>query len=214
MEKILTLFAVVILSTSLLVFALWWNTSRQFQLQTESFYNEVLRLEVGKSTGEDVWALVRSRQERTVGSFEPCHSGSPNCAGTIYFENFNKMKWLYRMHLATPMAFSFAFTVEDHKLKSRWLAMVFVPNGNEGAFVQEKSNTRAFPDQVFHRPEETYFRISGGYPSGYMGVFIAPGTPPDLRKLAYNFNFNCLAKPRGCSTYEQMLPVLGRRDLY
>jgi hypothetical protein len=83
-----------------------------------------------------------------------------------------------------------------------------------GAFVNEGVSRDYYPAPVLLDPQQKYFRIINGLPAGYVGVWLTPETPVDLRKLADDFNFGCLSKLGGCKTVDEMLSVLERKDLY
>lgn len=188
----------------------WWTTW-QTRRAAEQFFQAAQQLDIGGATANQVLSLVHSAHRRTNGGFAPCLSGEGECTGTVFFDNI----WLYRLHLAPAMAFACRFDIRDHKLQERWMEMVSSNDGRgeRGTFVHEGKGT-TFPGETLRNPEEAYFRVSGGHPSGYFGIFITPQTPLDLRRIAYNFNFACLSKLGGCRVYEDMLPALARKDLY
>jgi hypothetical protein len=192
----------------------WGYKITSNRLQAERFFTEALRLEIGKASADDALALVKSTGRRTDGGFVRCLSGAADCVGTVYFENYSKNSWPFRLHVATPMAFLCRFDVENHKLVARSFEIVHAEGANTGAFVREAGTTQLWPSEVQRVPQEKYFKISLGYPSGYSGVLVTPDAPADLRKLAYNLNFSCLSRLRGCKAAEEMLPTLNRKDLY
>jgi hypothetical protein len=79
-----------------------------------------------------------------------------------------------------------------------------------GVFIHEGSSAK---DEVAHTPQDKSFRITTTTQPETMGVIITPEAPPDLRRIVYSLNLNCLSKIGGCRTYEEMLPILKRRDL-
>jgi hypothetical protein len=185
-----------------------WKTKRD----AARFYKDALNLELGNATPDDVLKLARSTHGKLL-LFQPCLSGGGNCVGIVYFENL----WLHRLHVAPATVFGCRFTFRNYKLQNRWIRMesgasASVPDW--GAFVNEGISRDVYPAPVEITPEQKYLRIIQGFPLGYVGVWITPDTPADLRKLAYNFNFGCLTKLGGCKTVEEMLPILSRKDLY
>ncbi len=214
MNRYVKLAMAAALATAAILTDTWGYRITSNRLQAESFFGEALRLEIGKASADDALSLVKSSGHRTDGGFARCLSGVPDCVGTVYFENYYDNPWPFRLHLATPMAFLCRLDIENHKLLARSFEIVRAEDPNIGAFVREAVTTQLWPTEALHTPEEKYFRISGGYPSGYLGVLITPDVPIDLRKLAYGFNFSCLARLRGCKTPQEMLPVLSRKDLY
>lgn len=188
-----------------------WLTTLRTRRKAERFFQDAQRLEIGHATADQVLGLVYSAHQRTNGGFAACLSGAGECTGTVFFDNV----WLYRLHLAPIMVFAYRFDIEDYKLQERWIEMIYSNDGlgERGTFVHE-GNSTAWPDETLRKPEEKYFRISGGRPSGYLGVLITPQTPLNLRRIAYNFNFSCLSKIGGCKVYEEMLPALAQGDLY
>jgi hypothetical protein len=79
-------------------------------------------------------------------------------------------------------------------------------------FVNEGKTTQGVVGGVNSTLQEKFFKIRLSPGVGF-GVLLTPEAPENLRKLAYNFNFNCLSKIGGCKEYEEMLPILGRKDL-
>ncbi len=186
--------------------------TRNTERNAERFYRDALRLEVGNATSEDVLRLAKSSGGNLL-SFQPCLSGGGDCIGTVFFENL----WLHRLHLAPPVAFGCRFTIRDYRLRNRWIEMESSAGQDAptwGAFVNEGTSKDFYPAPVKLSPDQKYFRIIQGFPAGFVGVWLAPNTPADLKSLAYNFNFDCLVKIKGCRTVEEMLPVLARKDLF
>jgi hypothetical protein len=183
-----------------------WKT----QTDAVQFSQKAQRLEIGRANSGEVLKLVKSSDRRTNGGFDSCLPVG-ECTGTVYFDNI----WLHRTHLAPLTSFSCRFDIENGILRERWLEMTSSNSGTgeKGTFVHEGMTT-TFIGEMIRSPEEAYFKISGGRPARYLGVMVTPSTPADLRALAYNFNFNCLSKLGGCKTFEDMLPVLKRSDLY
>lgn len=180
-----------------------WKTQRY----AERFYKDALRLELGKATADDVLKLAKSSHGKLL-AFQPCLSGGGNCVGTVFFEDL----WLHRLRLAPATAFGCRFTIQDYKLRNRWMEME--SGASRVAFVNEGTSRDVYPAPVQLNPEQKDFRIIQDLPSGFIGVWMTPNTPADLRNLAYNFNFDCLVRVGGCKSVEQMLPILGRKDLY
>jgi|GEM_PF-5123117 len=195
----------------LLLIATCWYITWKTKRRAERFFQEAQRLEIGRSTPEDVFRLVKSSHQRTNGGFVDACLSDGECTGTVYFDN----RWLHRVHLAPLMAFLCRFDIKDHRLQERWLEVVYSDDGKgeKGAFLHD-GDTTTWPGEVLRKPEQKFFNVSGGRPSGYLGIFITPQTPPDLRELASDFNFDCLTRLGGCKTYEEMLPALKRKDLY
>jgi hypothetical protein len=184
-----------------------WATNRAMV----RFVKQAQSLQIAEATAADVSKLVNSyRGLATRADFMVAPSGRG--VGVVDFEN----TWLHRLHLAPPMVFTCKLWIEDNNLGNRWLQMVYAGNSREevGTFVSEGRSTLTSSDEVLHAPQEGYFRISGGRPEGFLGVMITPNVPTDLRHLAYNFDLTCLEKFGGCKTYNEMLPVLARKDLY
>lgn len=185
-----------------------WYSIRKTQRNAQRFFQRALLLQIGQATEDDVLRLVYSSHGGTYG-FEPCISGGADCIGTIYFDN----TWLRRLHLAPPAAFACRFGVENRKLHNRWCEMFTVAKSGEylNAFVNEAKTTRWRSDEIDQPLNERFFKVRMF--DVFFGAFITPETPQELRKLAYNFNFNCLSKIRGCKSYEELLPILARKDL-
>ena len=201
--------SLALILAGLTVWCLWatWETKRA----AKQFFLEAQQVEIGRATAGQVLRLVHSTHRRTNGGFAPCQSGEGECSGTVFFDNI----WLYRLHLAPAVVFACRFDIKNNKLQERWVEMVSSNDGRgeRGTFVHEGNDTR-FGGNIPRNSEEAYFRVSGGHPAGYLGIFITPQTPPDLRRIAYEFNFACLSKIGGCHLYEEMLPALARTDLY
>lgn len=179
---------------------------KKTQHEAERFFRAAQQLEIEQATVKDILKVAESGQGRT-NNFGPCLSGGANCVGQVVFTN----PWLRRLHLAPQTFFVCRLEIKDFKLRSRWCEMTY---SGVGAFLFEGPSTQTVPDEVEHKPQERYFKISGGHPAGYLGVMITPSAPEDLRQLASKFNFGCLSMVGGCKEYEQMLPVLARKDLY
>jgi len=195
-----------ILAMALVLIGLCAYSVKKTQHDAERFFQAAQDLEIAQTTAKDILRLAESSQGRSD-NFDPCLSGGANCVGNVIFTN----PWLRRLHLAPQTFFVCRFEIRDYKLRSRWFEMTY---SGVGAFLFEGSSTQTVPNEVQHKPQERYFKISGGHPAGYLGVMITHEAPVDLRKLAYRFNFSCLSRLGGCRDYEQMLPVLARKDLY
>ncbi len=187
--------------STLLVFvifiACWWSIEKT-KLDAERFFNKALLLKVDRSTVGDVLALVMVSGGTSYG-FESCIKGQGGCIGTIYFEN----RLLRYLHVAPRTAFGARFGIEESKLTNIWFMMVSISgNYDWEAFVDEG-------DHPWDGKSFTFKTFSGSR----FGVLMSPDAPNDIRKLAYNFNFDCLTKIGGCKTHQEMLPILNRKDL-
>jgi hypothetical protein len=190
----------------------WRYATRQNEKEAERFFQDAQCLQVGKATVDEVLELVASSHHRTNGGLHRCLLGASSCTVTVYFENYEHEAWLYRIHLASPMAFLGRFDIVDGKLQGRSLEMVRAEGGNLRTFISESQTESDWAYNPSRNPETRYLKTAVDHPGGYIGVRIAPDAPADIRKLAY-FNFQCLSKLRGCNTVEEMLPILKQRDL-
>jgi hypothetical protein len=203
----------IILTPILLFIAVCCYETVKIEHRARRFFEDVARLKVTASSVEDVLRLLKTTDATRYG-FDPCISGGANCVGRIIFEN----TWLYRLRLAPRTAFGCDLQIGEGRLHIRRLTMVSLKKNlvggllDWGVFINESTSTTS-KDEITHSPQEKFFRITTTATTETMGVMITPEAPPDLRRSAYVINFGCLSKIGGCKTYEEMLPILARRDL-
>jgi hypothetical protein len=196
----------ILLSIGLWRYFTWIN-----QRDAERFIAGARTLVIGKSTAADVEKLVKSAS-RWADPFMDCSpSGSGDCGGIVTFTNFSPFRWPYRIHLARPMGLRCTVYTVRGKLQALLCYMSPGEIDYMDAFVQEGDGPAYCATEL--NPENKFFKIRQ-VPTGHFGVCINGQTPPELRDLAFKFDFGCFSRLRGCATYEEMLPVLSRKDLY
>ena len=178
----------------------WWYLVKKAEWDARLLFNQALRLKVGNTSLPEVLDLLNTAPGRKYG-FEPCLAGLDGCTGTIYIANI----WLFRFHLAPPIAFVTRFGISDNKLTNRELGVSL-----EGMYGKESYGLVSVNERV-SAPDRSAFKVSG-WSSGIL-VNMTTEAPENLKSLAYNFNFHCLVKIGGCKNYEEMLPILERKDL-
>src|ERR1700730_4247888 len=178
--------------STLLVFvifiACWWSIEKT-KRDAERFFNKALLLQVDRSTVGDVLALVMVSGGTSYG-FDSCIKGQGGCIGTIYFEN----RLLRYLHAAPRTAFGARFGIEESKLTNTWFMMYSI-SGNH--------DWEAFVDEGDHPWDGKSFTFKTFSSPWRFGILMSPDAPSDVRKLAYNFNFDCLTKIGGCKTHQE-----------
>lgn len=203
----------VVSSALLLIIVVVLYSVKRTQLDAENFFEKAQNLEIGHASWNDVLRVVNSSHGET-GGLDPCVSSGGNCTIVVGFRNV----WLNRLHVAPPTDFGCLFGLKAYKLQSVEFEMISFRRTREepsnwGAFVHVGMTTKMFPSEVERTSQESFFKIAGRPSSNIWGVMITPNAPAELRKLAYNFNFNCLSRFGGCKNTEEMLPVLKRKEL-
>lgn len=178
----------------------WWYLVMKAEWDARNLFKQALQLQVGNTSLPEVLALVSTAPGQKYG-FEPCLAGHGGCTGTIYVAN----TWMFRFHLAPPIAFAARFGISDNKLTNREFGMDL-----QGMYGKD-SHGRASVNERVSAPGRPAFDVRG-WSSGIM-VNMTTEAAENMKNLAYNFNFHCLVKIGGCKTYEDMLPILKRKDL-
>lgn len=133
--------------------------------------------------------------------------------GIVTFTNVDPFRLPYRLHFATAMGFRCSLTTVGFKLNDRFCMMMADGVSDTFTMVEEGNDAERHCNSEFLGPDNKYFKIMQ-IPTGFLVACVTPQTPPELKDLAYKFDFGCFSRLRGCATYEEMLPVLGRKDLY
>ncbi len=179
---------------------IWCYRVKKTEWDAKNLYEQASRLQVGEASQEEVLALLRTAPGKKYG-FEPCLAGLPGCIGTITIENTP----LSRLRLAPQTAFGVRLGISGGKLTNRYLAMDVDQMFGRGTFCDTFVNERVTaPEIPVFRVEEVSF---------HYGINMTTEAPRDLKRLAYNFNFSCLTKIGGCKAPEEILPILGSKDI-
>jgi hypothetical protein len=205
-------FVAIIAIAILMAFSLWRYLTWRSQREAEHFISDMRSLEIGKSTAADLSNLIKSTSQLANGESICSTSGNGDCMGRVTFTNFFPFHWRYSLHFTAPMAFRcWLYTISD-RLQSSTCYMTPVRLGYMNAFVEDGDGEPSACTPALN-PQNKYFKIKE-IPVGLLGACINAQTPLELRDLAYKFDFNCFSRLCGCRTFEGMLPILSRKDLY
>jgi hypothetical protein len=200
----------------ILAFGAWRFFTWGNQRDAERFVTELRNLEVGKSTSADLSRLIKSTSRWASPIIDCSPDGKGNSVGIVTFGSLGLFRWLYRLRFPAGMGFRCTIYTENDRLHDQLCVMSPANMPAEFAFVQEsvpKDDGSVGMCRSLLTSENKYFNISQ-IPTGFFGVCVTPQTPPELRDLAYKFDFNCFSRLRGCTTLEEMLPVLSRKKFY
>ncbi|HEV3220086.1 MAG TPA: hypothetical protein VGZ48_09965 [Candidatus Acidoferrales bacterium] len=204
-------FVAIIAIAALVLIGFWRYWIWKNQRDAERFVTSVKTLVIGKSTAADLSTLIKSIPIGTNHYFDCSPSGNGECEAIVNLSNFSRFSWPYRLHLAVAMGLRCTFYTENDKLRSLLCVMQSSKAMDTNTYVQEgEGPARCFSEL---NSENKFFETQG-FPTGFCGVCINERTPSDLRDLAFKFDFGCFSRLHGCSTFEEMLPVLSRKDLY
>jgi len=171
----------------------------QPERDAKRLWQDARAMKFGSSSVEEVLRYGRGPR-RLTDAFQPCQEESDSCDETIAVKN----EWLNRLHLAPDVGFGVRFIFENHKLAAMNFVMGVVGNGLDRQVIVEDEPAS---------PNKPAFVIRHFYQGESYGVEMTEDAPARLRQLAYEFNFHCLSGIGGCKTFEDMLPILGRKDL-
>jgi hypothetical protein len=203
--------SVLIVTLALSFFVGYWRyCTWKNQRDAERFIAGARTLVIGKSSAGDVANLIKASSKWADPYFDCSPSNRGDCAGIVAFTNFSPLSWPYHLHLAVAMGLRCTLFTKDDKLNSLLCVMQSPKAVDTNTYVQEGEGPAGCFSSL--NSENRFFKIQG-FPTGFFGVCINGQTPADLRELAFNFDFDCFSRLRGCNTYEEMLPVLARKDL-
>jgi hypothetical protein len=201
----------ILLLAVLAAFGLWRFLTWKSQREAARFVVDMRTLEIGKSTAADLSKLIKSTTVLAHGEFGCSPSGNGDCMGRVTFANVFLFRWPYSLRFSAPMGFRcWLYTVSD-KLENSTCYMTPLRFAYMNAFVEDGDGEPPGCVDALSK-ENKYFKIKE-IPTGFLGACITPQTPADLKDLAYKFDFGCFSRLHGCTTFEEILPVLGRKDL-
>jgi hypothetical protein len=158
-----------------------------------------LALKLGVSSAQDVVGITRGPGRVTDPGFKECLAQQPDCSGMVFVRN----RWLKTLHLAPEIGFGSLFEIKDNILIDRDIQMIAIINSNDlHAFVNEEKSS----------PNEPTFRVERFSNHTGLGIVMTPDAGDEFRRSVTDFDLRCLSRIGGCSTFEEMLPVLGRED--
>jgi hypothetical protein len=189
--------AIVIITVSILFFAVLKNHTSREKSRAASFLGSVSSLRLGSSTVEEVRQLVREYS----GKAEQPACTSASC---VYFFSFNN-GWIHDLRLAPRTRLTCTLGVEDGVLKYRH---IFYTSGNTsaafGAFIEERLSS---PKGV---PEPFYVSRQSDKSGAHWRIHVemTAAASPEQHRLAYGFDLKCLSRIGGPCDAQKLLPTL------
>jgi hypothetical protein len=178
----------------------WSYLIKRAQWNSENLFRQALRLPVGRTGVAQVLDFARTAPGKKSG-FEPCIAGLSGCTGTISISN----TFLSRFHLAPKISFGVRFGISNYVLTSREFGM-----SRDGMYGKDSYGVASVNERTPAK-NAAAFNVSG-WSSGIL-VNMTTDAPEILKALAYDFNFRCFTPFGGCKSYEDMLPILKRKDI-